>query len=47
MNQGGWLQGVLGAFMAHIPLRQPAEFLVHEREEFARSVLVAFTPITQ
>ena len=44
VDEGGWLQGVIGAFAAEIGGRAPPELLVDERQQFLPRMKVAVPP---
>jgi hypothetical protein len=47
VNQGRWLQGVVGALFPKLPRRNAAEFRVHEGQQLVEGSLAPATPITE
>jgi len=47
MHQGGALQGMVGAFLPQIVVRDPPEFVIDERNHGAQGLLFAGVPVAQ
>src|SRR6266545_7648335 len=47
VENGGGLQGVAGALPAHIMVREPVQFGLHQREQLLKRSLVSAAPVAE
>src|SRR5215467_13219458 len=47
MDQGGRLQGMVRAFLAHGDMGHAAQFVVNQRDETKRRLLIAIAPLAK
>src|SRR6266487_3427935 len=47
VENGGGLQGVAGAFPAHVMVRESVQFGLHQREQLLQRSVVAAAPVTE
>jgi hypothetical protein len=45
INEGRWLERVSRTLLAHVPVRQFKQFLVHERRQFLQNGVLSATPL--